>query len=329
MTSITFPRLVGAGVAACLAAGIAHQGYATLMGRRHHDGFEADTLRCATGNIVTYYVRRGDSGGPTVVLEAGLISTSLIWRLVADHLPPSITVVLYDRAGYRRSLRRCPEEYCLQESVRDLADLVRAVADPGAPCLLAGHSLGGYLAYRAAATMPDRVDGLVLIDPNHPRELVVSQRQREGARGPNLTLKLAPLTALLGGGLLMDKKGIMARAEGNPYYWQLRLEASTYAMWHTGLREWRYSYAYMLDGGSPLEKLPLPVSVLAAEVTTSTIPEHVDLYEEYVASGSGGEIVTIPGVDHQSILTGYEGARLTAAEIEKLADRVCEQREKT
>lgn len=326
MTIFTFPRLVGAGIAAGIATGLAHQAYATAKGMRHHDGFEAGTLRCTSGNVVTYYRREGEPGAPVLAFEAGLISTSLVWRLLADNLSTSATVVLYDRAGYRRSLRRCPTAYCLQESVDDLTDLVGEVADPDAPCLLVGYSLGAYLVHRAAAALPDRVQGVILVDPNHPRELEASVRQREGARGSDLTIRLAPLTVLFGGGLLMDKNGIMRRVEGSPYYHALRLEASTFSAWRTAAREWGYSYPFMLDRGRPLDQLSVPVNVVAAEATLQLVPEQQELFQEYLASGTGGEVVTIPNANHQSVVAGPEGAPLTAEAIEKIVSRVHEER---
>ena len=47
------------------------------------------------------------------------------------------------------------------------ADLLAVIdgVDPGAPWLLAGHSMGGSVSLLAAASRPDRVAGLVLLDP--------------------------------------------------------------------------------------------------------------------------------------------------------------------
>ncbi|HZG07013.1 MAG TPA: alpha/beta hydrolase [Streptomyces sp.] len=317
MTAMTFPRLTAAGLAACLAAGLVHQNYAALRSRAGHAGFERRRLRCGSGNIVDYHVRPGREGGPTLVCEAGLMNTSSAWLLVADHLDPSISVLLYDRAGYRGSLRRCPEDYSLSESVNDLAEVIAdGVAGTG-PCVLTGHSLGGYLAHRAAAALPGRVHGLLLVDPTHPRELLHSRRQREGSRGINLTMKLGPWSAVFGAGLLVDKKGLFSFAEGSPHYRKLRLEGSAPSTWRAARREWDYSYAFMLDGGRPLDRLDIPVSVVAAESTMRDTPEHKDLYEEYVASGTGGRIVTVPGSDHLSVTGGVEHAPYTAGLIEE------------
>jgi len=325
VSTLTFPKLVKTGLAACLTAGLIHRGYSDLACRSGHTGFERHSLRCDSGNIITYHVRRGAQGGPTLVCEAGLMNTSAAWLLVAGQLDPAITVLLYDRAGYRSSLRRCPEDYSLNESVNDLTEVIADGVSTGGPCVLTGHSLGGYLAHRAAAATIDRVHGLVLTDPTHPRELLHSRRQREGSRGVNLTMKLGPLSATLGAGLLIDKKGLFAYAEGSPHYRTLRLEGSATSTWRTARREWDYSYPFMLDGGRPLDRLGIPVSVLAAESTMRDTPEHGDLYEEYVASGSGGEIVTIPGSTHLSITGGVDHAPSTARAIENAVAAVVEQ----
>ncbi|GGS92163.1 MULTISPECIES: alpha/beta fold hydrolase [Streptomyces] len=318
MKPLTFPRLTGAGLAACLAAGVAHQAYAELVTRtRRHAGFERRRVRCDSGNIITYHVRRGTPGGPTLVCEAGLMNTATSWLLLADFLDPSISVLVYDRAGYGSSLRRCPEDYSLKESVGDLLQVIADGVDTDGPCILAGHSLGGYIAHRAAAEAPDRVDGVVLVDPNHPRELIHSRKQREGARAANLTMKLGPWSATLGAGLLMDKKGMFAFAAGSPHHRALRLEGSAPSTWRAALREWNYSYAFMLDGGRPLDRLSTPVWVIAAESTVRDIPEHHDLYEEYVASGHGGSIITVPGSTHVSVTGGMEHAPHTAKAIEQ------------
>ncbi|WP_335941516.1 alpha/beta hydrolase [Streptomyces sp. PTD5-9] len=315
-TATSFPRLTAAGLAACLAVGLVHRTYANFASRRGHAGFEQRRRRCGSGNIVTYHVRRGRPGGPTLVLEAGLMNTSASWLLVADHLDPGISVLLYDRAGYRGSLRRCPEDYSLNESVNDLLEVIEEGVAGDSPCLLAGHSLGGYLAHRAAAAAPGRVHGLILVDPTHPRELLHSRKQREGSRGVNMTMKLGPWSAAFGAGVLIDKKGLFAFAEGNPYYRTLRIESSSTSTWYSARREWDYSYAFMLDGGRPLDSLRIPVRVVAAEATLRQTPEHKDLYEEYIASGTGGEILTVPGSTHLSLTGGTDHAPLTARAIE-------------
>ncbi|MGL4743415.1 MAG: alpha/beta fold hydrolase [Dermatophilaceae bacterium] len=316
MTPATFPQCTAVGLAGCLATGVAHQVYATARLHQGHRGFDRRQLKCATGNLLSYHVRPGSPDGPTLVCEAGLMSTSVFWLLVADHIDLDTTVVLYDRAGYRRSLRRCHEPYTLQESVSDLAELVRKVVSPTSPCMLAGHSLGGYLVHRAADVLSDRVQRIVLVDPTHPRELLRSRAQREGSRGVDFTMSLGSWSALFGAGLLVDKKGLLAFADGSPYRRQLRLETSAVSTWQAARREWDYSYPFMLDGGRPLDDLRVPVTVVAAGSTLDASPEQRDLYEEYVASGTGGRVVVVDGATHLSIVAGMDHAPRTAQAIQ-------------
>ncbi|MFE0137254.1 alpha/beta fold hydrolase [Streptomyces sp. NPDC059037] len=326
--SLTFPKLTGTGLAACLAAGLVHQGYAAVATWRGHSGFERHSTRCGSGNIITYHLRRGAPDGPVLVCDAGLMSTSTAWLLVADHLDPAVTVVLYDRAGYRSSLRRCPDAYSLSESVNDLVDVVTVALGGRRTCVLAGHSLGGYLVHRAAAAAPELVEGVVLVDPTHPRELLHSPRQREGARAADMTIRLGPWTTLFGGGLLLDKREMFAFARGTAHHRALRLEVSASATWRAARREWGHSYAFMIDGGRPLDRLEIPVSVIAAEQTLRNSPEHRELLEEYVSSGTRGEVTTIADATHFSVVSGTGTAALTAKAIEgMLGDGRQEQRE--
>ncbi|MGL4744767.1 MAG: alpha/beta hydrolase [Dermatophilaceae bacterium] len=317
MTPATFPQFTAVGLAGCLTAGVAHQLYATVRLHERHQGFDRRQVKCASGNLLSYHVRRGSPDGPTLVCEAGLMSTSLFWLLVADHIDLDTTVILYDRAGYRGSLRRCQDPYSLNESVSDLAELVRKTVAPARRCLLAGHSLGGYLVHRAADVLSDRVHDVVLVDPTHPRELVHSRAQREGSRGVDLTMSLGSWSALFGAGLLVDKKGLLAFADGSPYRRRLGIETSAVSTWRAAHREWDYSYPFMLDGGRPLDDLRVPVSVVAAGATLTSSPEQRELYEEYVASGTGGEVAVIDGATHLSVIAGVEYAPQTAGVIRR------------
>jgi len=57
-------------------------------------------------------------------------------------------------------------------------------------------------------------------------------------------------------------------------------------------------------------------------------PEHRDLYEEYIASGTGGELIVVDGSTHLSLTGGVEHAPHTARAIARVA-RAAERREVT
>jgi pimeloyl-ACP methyl ester carboxylesterase len=66
----------------------------------------------------------------------------------------------------------------------DLLAIIDAVA-PAAPWLLSGHSMGGSVSLLAAAARPDRVAGLVLIDPPFIPFAIARGAREAGATLPN------------------------------------------------------------------------------------------------------------------------------------------------
>ena len=110
------------------------------------------------------YVLAG-SGGPAVVLEAGLGDGKDAWAPVFSRLSEATSVLAYDRAGYSGSRSR--------EPVRDGAAIVRelrATLDRlglQPPYVLVGHSIGGMYMELYARTYPDEVAGLVFVDARH------------------------------------------------------------------------------------------------------------------------------------------------------------------
>jgi pimeloyl-ACP methyl ester carboxylesterase len=108
------------------------------------------------------------TGTPTVVLEAGLGEMSSHWARIAPAVARSTRVCAYDRAGlgWSDASSRTPDGHSVAS---DLHALLRAAGVP-APYVLAGHSIGGTYAMAYAATYPDDVAGLVLLDSSSPQQ---------------------------------------------------------------------------------------------------------------------------------------------------------------
>lgn len=107
-------------------------------------------------------------GSPTILLEAGLMSTVLSWSDLQEILSRSFRVVSYDRAGLGWS-DLGPMPRTADRIVDELhALLERAVIPP--PYVLVGHSFGGLTMPLFAARFPDEVAGMVLVDPVAPAE---------------------------------------------------------------------------------------------------------------------------------------------------------------
>lgn len=106
------------------------------------------------------------SGEPTVVLEAGLPSSSLTWAAVVPEVARFAKVCTYDRAGYGWSETGRPPRTAAN-IVRELR-LVLRNAGIAPPYVVVGHSFGGLVVQLYASTYPDDVAGMVLVDSSHP-----------------------------------------------------------------------------------------------------------------------------------------------------------------
>ncbi len=109
------------------------------------------------------HLHKSIHSGPSVVFESGLGCMSADWDLVTPLVDAFASVVTYDRAGMGWSL---PHQSAREsrQMVKELHDLLEAANIPK-PYLLVGHSLGGCNVQLFAATYPNEVSGLVLVDP--------------------------------------------------------------------------------------------------------------------------------------------------------------------
>ncbi len=145
-------------------------------------------------------------GAPTVVLESALGGSSLGWCFVQPALAGFTRVLSYDRAGLGWSPRGAPPRD-LGAQTADLEQVLAAAAPP--PYLLAGHSYGALIARYYAGQHPERVAGLVLVDPPAEGEWLApdAEHQARLAHGIRLSRRgvwaarcgLAQLTAWLVG----------------------------------------------------------------------------------------------------------------------------------
>jgi pimeloyl-ACP methyl ester carboxylesterase len=104
-------------------------------------------------------------GSPTVVMEAAIGETGLLWSLVQPAVARRSRACVYDRAGLGWS-DPSPRPRTAEIMVEELHTLLATAEVPG-PYVLVGHSFGGLLVRLYAARHPQEVAGLVLIDSAH------------------------------------------------------------------------------------------------------------------------------------------------------------------
>lgn len=99
---------------------------------------------------------------PPVVLEAGGGSTLQTWGGIEKALAAHTQVLSYERAGIGESSG--PVESVSAAAVTQRLEALMKATGIRTPVILAGHSLGGLYMRYFAATRPDLVAGLVLLD---------------------------------------------------------------------------------------------------------------------------------------------------------------------
>jgi pimeloyl-ACP methyl ester carboxylesterase len=108
------------------------------------------------------------SGSPTVVLEAGAQSSSVVWIRTQDDVTKFTRVCSYDRAGYGWS-DAIHEALYPRQVAEMLHDLLENGGE-GPPYLMVGHSLGGVYVRAFTEKYPDEVVGMVLVDSSHEKQ---------------------------------------------------------------------------------------------------------------------------------------------------------------
>jgi len=101
--------------------------------------------------------------GPPIVFESGLGDTAAVWNSVIALLPPTHTIVAYDRPALGKS---DPDgQPPRAEHIARVLHATLAIAGLNPPYLLVGHSWGGPRVRMFAALYPAETAGLVLVDP--------------------------------------------------------------------------------------------------------------------------------------------------------------------
>lgn len=103
----------------------------------------------------------GPAGGPQILALHGLTGHGRRWEHIATRHLPEARFVAPDLRGHGRSPWTPPWNF--ETHVQDLLGVLDAHTTE--PVLVVGHSFGGALAVHLAATAPERVRGLLLLDP--------------------------------------------------------------------------------------------------------------------------------------------------------------------
>src|SRR5262245_60436320 len=107
----------------------------------------------------------GTPGAPVVLAVHGITGSHRSWSPTVRHLGDAVTVLAPDLRG-RGESAGLPGPFGMAAHVEDLVAVLDHVGCSRA--VVAGHSMGGYIVARFAATAPDRVSAAVMVDGGLP-----------------------------------------------------------------------------------------------------------------------------------------------------------------
>jgi pimeloyl-ACP methyl ester carboxylesterase len=125
-------------------------------------GPERFDVPVAGGELAAY---RWPGAGPLVVAAHGITSNHRSWGVVAAALEGRVRLVAPDQRGRGRS-NGLPGPYGIDQLADDVAALLDHLGEESA--VIAGHSMGGFVAATFAVRHPRRARALVLVDGGPP-----------------------------------------------------------------------------------------------------------------------------------------------------------------
>lgn len=103
------------------------------------------------------------SGSPVILFESGLGETLEGWKTIQDSISKITTTISYDRIGLGKS-STTEKPRTLENFVSELHGFLEKQEIDG-PFILVGHSLGGLIIRKFQNSYPEKVVGLVFVDP--------------------------------------------------------------------------------------------------------------------------------------------------------------------
>jgi pimeloyl-ACP methyl ester carboxylesterase len=121
-----------------------------------------EVVRIDAGDTELGVIRwKGAPGAPVVFAAHGITANAWSWSAVARHLAGEFALVAIDLRGRGHSAE-APGPFGMRRHADDVATIIDRLG--AAPAVIAGHSMGTYVALACAERHPAMVADLVLVD---------------------------------------------------------------------------------------------------------------------------------------------------------------------
>lgn len=268
------------------------------------------------GTLAAY---RWPGEGPLVIAAHGITSNHRSWGIVAQQLGGAVRLVAPDLRGRGRS-NELPAPYGIAQHADDMVAVLDALGEDTA--VVAGHSMGGFVAALLALRHPERASSLVLVDGGFPFEIPPGVEPDDA------------IAAVLGPALARLDMTFANRGEYRAFWqqhpafqgiWTNEVDAHVQhdlvgeepemhsACAKEAVQANGREFFSDDDVRTAIERVEVPLTLLWAP--RGLQDEAPGLYREERLSGLEHELV--PDTNHYSILLGEPGARRVAAAIRR------------
>ncbi|NND74917.1 MAG: alpha/beta fold hydrolase [Ilumatobacter sp.] len=261
----------------------------------------------------------GIDGAPTVVAVHGITANAWAWDPIAHHLAGGADLVAVDLRGRGRS-HTSGGPFGIRRHADDVAAIIEQL---GGPVVVAGHSMGAYVALMAAERHPALVKDLVLVDGGAPLELPDDADVDEV-----LEATLGPAIERLGK-LWVDRTSYYSMWSAHPAFADgisvdlernlladlvevdggFRTAVDVDAVRHDG----RELFAD-IEVRSLLETHPAPVTIIRAPHGLLGTPPPL-ISDDVVARHTRHRWVEVPDTNHYTVLLGPRGGPVVADHV--------------
>lgn len=281
----------------------------------------------------------------TLVIDACLCSCSAEWWHIAEKLSDSYKVIVFDRAGTGRSAASLQPR--TPRNITNELNTLLAELGIRSKITLLGHSQGGYYSIQYALMFPERIKGLILLDPATPfddefRELLTEEEYKSSGVEKTGGYRLGRLLASLRLGFLF--KPLLLKSppfcyhsfdkEAQQYMLQSLMRRSTY---QTALDEYKYTH---LDGttsdvkkaieSGALGSIPVRLVTHSSDIYVQELMKYASLGRDTackietiwqsimkgcLALSADSEHITAPNSGHYIHLTDYELVKATLLDL--------------
>ncbi len=261
----------------------------------------------------------GIAGAPTLVAIHGITSNAWAWDPLVHHLAGAAHVVAVDLRGRGRS-HEAPGPFGIRQHSDDVARIVEQI---GGPVLVAGHSMGAYVALMAAEHHWNLVSTIMLVDGGTPLPLPVDADIDE-----LLAASLGPAIDRLSK-VWTDRTSYYSMWSAHPAFAggiSIDLERNLLADLievEGGFRTTVNADAVRTDGRelfadaevrSLLARRTTPTTILRAPNGSAGTPPPL-ISDEAVAEAALHHWIDVPDTNHYTVLMGAAGAAAVAAAV--------------